>query len=120
VALWCCHDRKVLGRDLLVGDRALAGAVSTADPDIPVLLRGPAPTNEVPGNRSRWPWSRPAQLVVAPEGAGPAALARLVGAARAAAHDTVAGVLVAEPVDEDGWTTLDEVFARGRRTLRRG
>jgi hypothetical protein len=119
IALWCCHDRRVLGRDLLVGDRALAGAISTSDPDIPVLLRAPIPSDELPGTRRRWPWSRPAPLVVAPDDDGPDALARLVGAARAAAHATVAGVVVAEPVDEDGWTTLDEVFARRRRTLRR-
>jgi hypothetical protein len=65
--------------------------------------------------------SRREWLAHAGAGFGGLALASLVGggAARAAAHATVAGVVVAEPVDEDGWTTLDEVFARRRRTLRR-
>ena len=118
VAVWCCHDRRVLGRDLLVGDRALAGAVTTADPDVPVLLRAPAPTTELPQARGRWPWSRPAPLVVAPDDAGADELARLVGAARAAAHDTAAGVLAPEPLDAAGWDALGEVFARGRRAAR--
>ncbi|MFM7062702.1 MAG: glycosyl hydrolase 2 galactose-binding domain-containing protein [Actinomycetes bacterium] len=116
VALWCCHDRRVLGRDLLVGDRALAGAVSTADPDVPVLLRAPAAAPTVQGTRGRWPWSRPAPLLVAPPDAGwdadPDHLARLVGAARSAAHDTAAGVVVPEPADDAGWDALTKVFAR--------
>ena len=64
-------------------DRALAGAVGTADPDVPVLLRAPAPAAQVAVTRSRWPWRRPAPLVVAADGTGPEGLARLVGAARA-------------------------------------
>ena len=120
VALWCCHDRRVLGRDLLVGDRALAGAVGTADPDVPVLLRAPAPAAQVAVTRSRWPWRRPAPLVVAADGTGPDGLARLVGAGRATAHGTTAGVVVPEPVDPAGWDLLDEVFARRPRASRRG
>lgn len=115
VALWCCHDRRVAGRDLLVGDRALAGAVRTADPDVPVLLRAPAATTVVRATRSRRTWSRAAPLLVLPVDTGHDELARLVGAARSGAHDTAAGVLAPEPSSDGGWDALRELFARRPR-----
>ena len=57
IALWCCHDRPVPGRDLLLGDRALAGAVTTAVPGMPVLRAAPAAGND--GARLPGSWAGP-------------------------------------------------------------
>ncbi|MFM7068794.1 MAG: glycosyl hydrolase 2 galactose-binding domain-containing protein, partial [Actinomycetes bacterium] len=88
IALWCCHDRAVLGADLLIGDRALAGAVGTAHPDVPVLLRAPQPTTSVPQNARRPKGFT--QFVVAAPATSPDDLARVIGAARAHALQSTA------------------------------